>query len=284
MKINTQGILYVVSTPLGNRQDMTLRAIETLKNVDVIAAEDTRHSLPLLQHFSINTPMLALHDHNEREQAETLIGRLNQGESIALISDAGTPLISDPGYHLVQAVREAGVRIVPIPGACAAIAALSVAGLATDRFVFEGFLPAKTQARVQRLQGLSNEQRTMIFYEAPHRIKDLLDDLQKVFGDDRVVVLARELTKVYETIRSGKVAELIEWVASDPNQQRGEMVVMVAGAEKSAEQIESASTDEILELLLSELTVKKAAELAAKITNKRKNELYQRALELKKPN
>lgn len=281
MNINTQGILYIVATPLGNRQDITLRAIETLKTVDLIAAEDTRHSLVLLQHFNVSKPLFALHEHNEREQAEKLIQRLQQGESIALISDAGTPLISDPGYHLVQAVRDQNIRVVPIPGACAAIAALSVAGLPTDRFVFEGFLPAKSALRVQRLQVLQSETRTMVFYEAPHRICDLLDDLQKVFGGDRKMVIARELTKMFETIRSGSVSEIINWVAADANQQRGEMVVMVAGADKTIEQIETASVDEVLELLLSELTVKKAAELAAKLTGKRKNELYQRALELK---
>ncbi len=281
MKINIQGIMYVVATPLGNRQDITLRAIETLKKVDVIAAEDTRHSLPLLQHFNINKPILALHEHNEREQAEKLVERLRQGESVALISDAGTPLISDPGYYLVQAVREAGIVIVPIPGACAAIAALSVAGLPTDRFVFEGFLPAKSQSRLLRLQALIEESRTMIFYEAPHRICDLLADLFKIFGGERRVVIARELTKLFETIYSAKLSELIDWVAADANQQRGEMVVIVAGREKMTEEMSSTTVDEILILLLSEVSVKKAAELAAKLTGKRKNELYQRALGLK---
>ncbi len=281
MKINTQGILYVVATPLGNRQDITLRAIETLKQVDCIVAEDTRHSLPLLQHFNISKPMLALHEHNEREQALKLVQRLLQGESMALISDAGTPLISDPGYYLVQAVREHGIRIVPIPGACAAIAALSVAGLPTDRFVFEGFLPAKSSSRIQRLQPLLHESRTMIFYEAPHRILELLRDLQKVFGQEREIVLARELTKVFETIRAGRLGDIITWVESDPNQQRGEMVVIVAGVEKTDEPDEAISLDAVLTLLLSELSVKKASELAAKMTGKRKNEVYQRALELK---
>lgn len=281
MNINTPGILYVVATPLGNRQDITLRAIETLKTVDVIAAEDTRHSISLLQMLGISKPMLALHEHNEREQAEKLVQRLKQGESIALISDAGTPLISDPGYHLVNAVRKQGLRVVPIPGACAAIAALSVAGLPTDRFVFEGFLPAKSQLRMQRLQALLSESRTIIFYESPHRIRDFLDDLQKVFGSDRYIVIARELTKLFETIHAGRVEDVISWMASDPNQQRGEFVVMVAGVEKAVEQTEVVAVDVILKLLLKELPMKKAAELAAKITGKRKNELYQLALELK---
>lgn len=281
MNINTPGTLYIVATPLGNRQDITLRAIETLKTVDLIAAEDTRHSSPLLQHLGVNKPLMPLHDHNEREQAEKLIKRLEQGESIALISDAGTPLISDPGYFLVNAVREQGLRVVPIPGACAAIAALSVAGLPTDRFVFEGFLPAKSQLRIQRLNALLHESRTIILYEAPHRIRELLADMQKVFGDERRVVLARELTKVFETIHSALLGEMIEWVAADPNQQRGEMVVMIEGMQKSEEEIEAISSDKLLLLLLAELPLKKAAELAAAITGKRKNELYQRALELK---
>jgi 16S rRNA (cytidine1402-2'-O)-methyltransferase len=282
MKTNTQGTLYVVATPLGNRQDMTLRAIETLKQVDCIIAEDTRHSLPLLQHFGISKPMLALHEHNERDQALKLIQRLLQGESIALISDAGTLLISDPGYYLVQVAHEHDVRVVPVPGACAAIAALSVAGLPTDRFTFEGFLPAKSSARLQRLQFLLNESRTMIFYEAPHRILELLKDLQKTFGSDRNMVIARELTKMFETIRAGNIADIISWVESDANQQRGEIVVIVAGVEKTEETDNAVSVDKVLTLLLSELSVKKAAELAAKITGKRKNEVYQRALELKK--
>lgn len=282
MNRNTLGTLYIVATPLGNRADITLRAIETLKSVDLIAAEDTRHSLPLLQHLGINKPLLALHEHNERENADKLIKRLVEGESIALISDAGTPLISDPGYHLVNAAREQGVRVVPIPGACAAIAALSVAGLPTDRFIFEGFLPAKSQGRVLRLKELMDEARTIIFYESPHRIKELLADLQKVFGDDRPIVIARELTKLFETIHSGCVRDVIHWMIADPNQQRGEFVVMVAGVENTPEQAEMISADSLLKILLEELSVKKAAEMAAKITGKRKNDLYQRALELKK--
>jgi 16S rRNA (cytidine1402-2'-O)-methyltransferase len=282
MNINSFGTLYILATPLGNRQDITLRAIETLKTVDLIAAEDTRHSLPLLQHYGVNKPLLALHEHNENEQANKIIHRLQQGESVALISDAGTPLISDPGYHLVNQARAQQIRVVPIPGACAAIAGLSVSGLPTNRFVFEGFLPAKSQLRIQRLQLLLQETRTLIFYEAPHRIYDLLSDMQKVFGADRHIVVARELTKMFETIYSATINETLAWMDADANQQRGEFVVMVAGIEKSAEQTETVSVDLILKLLLPELPVKKAAEIAAKITGKRKNELYQYAVGMKK--
>jgi 16S rRNA (cytidine1402-2'-O)-methyltransferase len=281
MNINTSGKLYLVSTPIGNRQDITLRAIETLKMVDLIAAEDTRHSLPLLQHFAINKQLVALHEHNEHLQAEKLITRLKNGESIALISDAGTPLVSDPGYHLVQYAKLSGIQVVPIPGPCAAIAALSVSGLATDRFVFEGFLPAKSQLRLQRLKELREEPRTIILYEAPHRILDLLNDLQQVLGLDREIVIARELTKLFETIKSGKINEILNWMIEDVNQQRGEFVVVISGIEKREEPVNSVPMDSLLKLLLAELSVKKAAELAAKISGKRKNELYQRALELK---
>lgn len=281
MNINTFGTLYVVAMPLGHRGDITLRALETLKSVDVIAAEDTRHSLPLLQHFGINKPLISLHEHNERVQVTNLLKRLEKGESIALISDAGTPLISDPGYFLVREVRASNIPVVPIPGACAAITALSVAGLPTNRFVFEGFLPAKSQQRIQHLQGLAQEQRTMVFYEAPHRILDLIEDLQKVFGSERQVTVARELTKMFETIHTGKLSEIIDWMTADKNQQRGEFVIVVEGNQKPPESAETIEVDMVLKILLDELPVKKAAELAAKITGKRKNELYQRALELK---
>lgn len=278
MNINS---LYIVATPIGNRSDITLRAIEVLKSVDCIAAEDTRHSLPLLQHYGISKPMIALHDHNERQKIEQILARLKKGESVAYISDAGTPLISDPGFHLVQAAQAEGIKVVPIPGVSAVITALSVAGLPTDRFVFEGFLPAKNQMRLTRLRDLLHEPRTMIFYEAPHRILDLLNALHEVFGGNRKIVLARELTKLYETIRSGTIAEIIQWINQDPNQQKGEMVVLVAGSEATKEEADSLSVDAILMLLLAELPVKKAAELTAKITGKRKNDLYERALILR---
>jgi len=279
MNINTSGTLYIVATPIGNLQDMSLRAVETLKKVDVIAVEDTRHSAPLLQHFAVTTPTLALHDHNERDRAALLLKRLQKGESIALISDAGTPLISDPGYHLVSEAKNAGITVVPIPGACAAIAALSAAGLPTDRFVFEGFLPVKTAARTARLKELDSEARTLIFYEAPHRIMDVLQDMQAVFGDARRVVVARELTKMFETIRSGTLAEIVAWANADKNQQRGEIVILVEGAEKTA--ATDPDVQRVLTILLEALPLKQAVELAAKITNQRKNELYQQALKQK---
>lgn len=278
MNINNQGTLYIVATPIGNIQDISLRAIETLKSVDCIAAEDTRHSLPLLQHYSISTPVFSLHEHNERERAQKLLERLQRGDSVALISDAGTPLISDPGFFLVREARALGIQIVPIPGACAAITALSVAGLPTDRFVFEGFLPVKTKGRVDRLKGLLQESRTMIFYEAPHRILDLLQDMKQVFGETRTVVIARELTKLFETIHSGTLSEILDWATNDANQQRGEFVVLVAGA---TEFVSNATTREVLTLLLENLPLKQAVEVASKITGERKNELYELALQLK---
>jgi len=281
MNTNTLGTLYIVATPIGNLQDITLRAIDILKTVDCIAAEDTRHSASLLRQFAISTPIIALHEHNERERAASLLDRLSQGQSMALISDAGTPLISDPGFFLVRSARELGVRIVPVPGACAAIAALSVAGLPTDRFIFEGFLPAKTKARFDRLQALQSEVRTLIFYESPHRILDCLQAMQEVFGAMRQVVIARELTKTFETIRAGSLVDLIEWTNQDTNQQRGEFVVLVEGNVNSAI-TESFSAEHVLSVLLADLPVKQAVDLAVKITGEKKNFLYEMALQLKK--
>jgi 16S rRNA (cytidine1402-2'-O)-methyltransferase len=280
MNINSLGTLYVVATPIGNLQDMSLRAIEILKAVDCIVAEDTRHSQSLLQHFSISTPIIALHEHNERERSALLIARLIKGETIALISDAGTPLISDPGYYLVREARIAGVPIVPLPGACAAIAALSVAGLATDRFVFEGFLPAKTGARLQRLSALRNESRTMVFYEAPHRIVELLEAMHEVFGADRQIVIAREMTKMFETITAGAIAFLCEWVKTNPNQRKGEMVVIVDGLKNLSSEGEQ-EVHRIITLLLDELPLKQAVEIATKITGQKKNDIYDLALKIK---
>lgn len=229
MNTNQFGTLYIVATPLGNLQDMSFRAVSILKDVDRIASEDTRHSLPLLRHFSIQKPLISLHEHNERTRATSLLEFLKNGESIALISDAGTPLISDPGAHLVQMVREAGIQVVPIPGPCAAIAALSASGLPTDRFVFEGFLPVKGKVRRDRLDALKNETRTIIFYEAPHRIADLLEDMETTFGKDRECVLARELTKIYETIHAAPLTELQKWIKEDRYRERGEIVLLVKG-------------------------------------------------------
>jgi 16S rRNA (cytidine1402-2'-O)-methyltransferase len=282
MNRNSVGILYIVATPIGNLQDMSLRAIEVLKGVDGIVAEDTRHSQLLLQHFCIPTPVAALHEHNERERTHQLLSRLQQGEEIALISDAGTPLISDPGYYLVRAAHEAGIRVVPIPGACAAVAALSAAGLATDRFIFEGFLSAKAGAREQRLKELRDESGTLIFYEAPHRVLDLLQAMLSIFGSERRVVLARELTKLFETIKSAPLQELVEWVRGDPNQQRGEIVLLVEGLKEVADTTLQ-EMRRILTTLLAELPLKQAVELTTKITGIKKNEVYALALELKKP-
>lgn len=279
MNLNNQGLLYIVATPIGNLQDMSFRAIQILKSVDSILAEDTRHSLPLLQQFSITTPIYSLHEYNERERTENIINRLIDGKSIALISDAGTPLISDPGYFLVREARRHGIRVIPIPGACAAITALSVSGLPTDRFVFEGFLPTKSKARIDRLTELLNEPRTLIFYEAPHRIVDLLKDMQKVFGEGREVVLARELTKTFETILAGNLSKLLEVIETDLNQQRGEMVVMVEGIREPTSKVPA---HDMLALLLEELPLKKAVEITAKLTGQRKNEIYDLALSIKK--
>lgn len=273
------GTLYVVATPIGNLQDLTPRALETLRSVSLIAAEDTRHSARLLQHFGVQTPTTACHDHNERDKSASLVARMLAGEDMALISDAGTPLISDPGFHLVRQAREAGVRVCPIPGPSALITGLSAAGLPSDRFAFEGFLPAKAHGRRQRIQGLVAESRTWIIYEAPHRLLECLEDLLLVLGPERQVVLARELTKTFETIYGAPLAELVDWVRADPDQQRGECVLMVDGAlpVTDAEGV-GAEAEQVLDILLSELPVKQAAALAAKITGVKKNRLYQLAL------
>ncbi|AJE22364.1 16S rRNA (cytidine(1402)-2'-O)-methyltransferase [Azotobacter chroococcum] len=273
------GMLYVVATPIGNLDDITARALRVLREVAVIAAEDTRHSARLLQHFGVTTPLVACHEHNERDQGGRFLARLQGGEDIALISDAGTPLISDPGFHLVRQARAAGIRVVPVPGPCALIAALSAAGLPSDRFVFEGFLPAKTAGRLARLEQLKEEPRTLIFYEAPHRLLDCLADLERIMGSDRLAVMARELTKAFETFQGLPLGELRAWVAADGNQQRGECVLLVAGWQAPAENSVPAAALRVLELLLKEMPLKRAAALAAEITGVRKNLLYQAALE-----
>jgi 16S rRNA (cytidine1402-2'-O)-methyltransferase len=275
------GVLYVVATPIGNLEDWSPRAAATLKAVDIIAAEDTRHSARLMQQYGINTPLLALHDHNETARVSGLLDRLGAGKDVALISDAGTPLISDPGYRLVAAVQSAGHRVVPIPGACAAIAALSAAGLPSDRFIFEGFLPAKSVARRERLQELAAEPRTLIFYEAPHRIVESLADMQDTLGAGRRVVLARELTKTFETVRQLPLSEMRAWVQGDPDQQRGEIVLVVEGAQLQADAEDWREADRVLGVLMAELPLKQAAALAAEITGRKKNALYERALQLK---
>ncbi|WP_277960859.1 16S rRNA (cytidine(1402)-2'-O)-methyltransferase [Pseudomonas sp. RIT-To-2] len=277
------GTLYVVATPIGNLDDMSARALKILGDVALIAAEDTRHSIRLLQHFGINTPLAACHEHNERDEGGRFLDKLRAGESVALISDAGTPLISDPGYHLVRQVRAAGIQVVPVPGPCALIAALSAAGLPSDRFIFEGFLPAKTVGRRSRLEQVREEPRTLIFYEAPHRILECLQDMESVFGPDRPALLARELTKTFETLKGLPLSELRAFVEADSNQQRGECVVLVAGwTAPDSDEAVSAEVMRVLDLLLKEMPLKRAAALAAEITGARKNVLYQVALERQK--
>lgn len=279
--MDTSANLYIVATPIGNLGDITLRAIEILREVGCIAAEDTRHSKKLLAHFNIKKPMLSLHDYNENEQSKILLQRLQKGENIALISDAGTPLISDPGFRLVKMVREAGIKVIPIPCPCAAITALSASGLPTDKFIFEGFLPAKSSARQQRLAELTTEPRTIIFYEAPHRLMTLIKELVNIFGENRPAVVARELTKKFETIYSANLGEIKTWLESDKNQQKGEFVILLHGMKPiKAEKINEKNL-QILKILLAELPVKQAASLTAKITGVSKNKLYKAAMELK---
>ena len=275
------GTLYVVATPIGNLEDMTPRAIRVLSEADLIAAEDTRHSGKLLRHFGIGTETVAVHEHNERSQVPKLIEILKSGKSIAFISDAGTPLVSDPGFQLVRASRQAGIDVTPVPGACAAIAALSVAGLPSDRFVVEGFPPARSAARRAVFEKLREESRTLIFYESPHRILESLKDMAEIFGATREAVLARELTKQFETVRGGRLAELHDWVSSDKHQQLGEFVILIHGVPRAEREAMDAEAERVLKLLLEELPVSQAAALAAKITGLKKNKLYEYALALK---
>ncbi len=276
-----KGALYVVATPIGNLGDMSQRAIEVLQGVDLIAAEDTRHSGALLRHFGITTPCTALHEHNERKVAPQLLARLAGGEALALISDAGTPLLSDPGFHLLQAAIEAGIRIIPIPGPSALVTALSAAGLPTDRFCFEGFLPGKAAARRKRLEALREAGPTLVFYEAPHRIEACLADLQAIFGAERPAVLARELTKTFETFLRGSLADIAARVAADPDQRKGEMVLIVGGKPAADhEETLGAGVRHTLQVLLEELPLRQAARLAAEITGQKKNRLYRLALEV----
>lgn len=271
--------LYIVATPIGNLADISQRAIAIFRDVDRIAAEDTRHSKQLLAHLGINKPMVALHEHNEREQAAELLKAVQQGQSLAIISDAGTPLISDPGYHIVALAQEQGIKVVPIPGASALICALSACGLPTAKFSFEGFLPAKDQARLNNLELLISETRTMVFYEAPHRILETLIAMQAVFGTERKICLARELTKQFETIKTGKLVDIVEFVKNDSNQQRGEIVLVVAGAELVNNKFElSNEAQAVIDILLTELSVKQAVSLAVKITGVQKKILYDYAI------
>ncbi len=276
---NKTGSIYVVATPIGNLGDMVPRGVEILQQVDCIACEDTRRSRRLLDHFHISTPLVSLHEHNEDNLVTQVLDRVQQGESIALISDAGTPLISDPGYVLIRDAHKVKVPVVPIPGPSAAIVALSAAGLPSDRFSFEGFLPAKSGQRLKKLSSLAHEPSTLIFYEAPHRIIDSLTAMIEVFGGDREAAMARELTKTHETIRKARLGELLEFIGSDNNQQKGEFVILVRGFEKTATHALDDESTRILQLLLKELPPKRAAKLAAEITGVDKKTLYQFAVE-----
>lgn len=276
---NGPGRLFVVATPIGNLEDITQRAIRVLGEVDRVVAEDTRHSRGLLEHLGIDRPMLSLHEHNEDQARDRVLALLEAGESLALVSDAGTPLISDPGFPLVRACRERGIGVVPVPGASALIAALSVSGLPTDRFCFSGFLPRRQAARRGELEALLGESMTLVFYESSHRISETLTDMVAVFGGERRAVLARELTKIHETLISAPLSELLSRVAADENQRRGEIVLLVSGAPPAADALD-AEAERLLRILLEELPVKQAAHLAARISGGKKNAFYQRALTL----
>ncbi len=273
--------LYVVATPIGNLRDITLRALDILASADVVAAEDTRNTSHLLSHYSITASrVLAVHQHNERNAAEKIIMLLGQGQSVALVSDAGTPAVSDPGALLVRTVSDAGFRVIPIPGANAAIAALSAAGVTQSQFLFYGFLPGKSAARIRELQALAEFPYTLAFYEAPHRILESVADMQSVFGDNRRIVIAREITKLYESMHACRLGEALEWLGADANNQRGEFVLLVSGAEARSSELEAESM-RILEIMLHELPLKQAVQLTVDITGGNRNALYQAALSIK---
>jgi len=274
------GTLYIVATPIGNLTDISQRALDVLTHVDIIACEDTRHTQRLLSTYSIKNKTLSLHDHNERQRQDYVATLLQEGKSIALVSDAGTPLISDPGFHLVRHCRQLNLPVSPIPGACAAIAALSVAGLPTDRFSFEGFLPSKSGARQSTLANLLEEPRTMVFYDAPRRAIDTVEDIVKVLGGERQVVISRELTKTFETVHSDTAENLLAWLKEDPNQLKGEMVLIIEGNKIDANAIPAKAID-TLKLLLEEMKPKKACAITAEIYGVKKNALYEIALSLK---
>ena len=273
--------LYVVATPIGNLQDISLRALEVLKSVDAIAAEDTRHTSHLLSHFAIQKKLIAVHEHNEQQSAQILLGRLQAGESIALVTDAGTPGISDPGAIVVNVLRDAGINVVPVPGASAVIAALSASGITANGFLFYGFLPASGSQRRKTLESLKGYHSTLVFYEAPHRIVECIEDLDLVLGSARRITIARELTKTFETFHQCNLAEAKAWLEADSNQQRGEFVLLV----EAAPLVDAAPIDEeaerILRLLLTDLPLKQAVKLAAEITSVKKNLLYEFALKIK---
>lgn len=276
---NSPGILYIVATPIGNLQDITRRALDIFAQVDLIAAEDTRHSGLLLSHYGIKKPFFSLHDHNEQQKAALLVEKLQQGVHIALISDAGTPLISDPGFHVVRQCRQSGIRVVPLPGACAAITALCASGISSDRFCFEGFLPAKSKARQDKLKSLAEETRTLIFYESTHRILETLKDVETVLGSERYIVLAREITKTWETISGDMVGNLRQWLSEDPNRTKGEMVLIIEGKPKQENDEFDGQAVKALQLISRELPLKKAAAIVAELYGYKKNALYRYGLE-----
>jgi 16S rRNA (cytidine1402-2'-O)-methyltransferase len=277
-----QGILYVVATPIGNLGDITLRALEILKSVDAIAAEDTRHSSGLLNHFGISKKLIAVHEHNEQQSAEKLLAQLKSGENIALVTDAGTPAVSDPGAIVVKIVREAGIKVVPIPGASAVVAALSASGISQNGFYFHGFLPASGAARRKILEQLKAQTVTLVLYEAPHRIIECVEDIAKVLGDERQITFCRELTKTFETIYTCPVGRASSWLQADANQQRGEFVLLIEAAPAVDAQEISEEAQRVLKCLLAELPLKQAVSLATEITSLKKNDLYEFALDLKK--
>ncbi len=268
------GILYIVATPIGNLQDFSPRAQLVLNQVNLIAAEDTRHSRHLLNHFGITTPLQALHEHNERQKSSILLELLKKGDNIALISDAGTPLISDPGRYLIELAHAAQIKIVPIPGASALISALSVAGFPADSFIFEGFLPAKKLARQQHLKNLQTESRTLVFYEAPHRVVDCLNDMAQIFGETREAVLIKELSKIFETVYRDKLSGILDWLNAKPERQKGEFVLIIQGAPPPKDKALSSEAKRIFHLLRQELPIKTAAKLTSEITGESKNSLY----------
>ena len=272
--------LYVVATPIGNLGDITFRAVEVLKRVDWIAAEDTRHSQKLLQALGISNKLISLHEHNEEARAEQLLEALQRGEKGALISDAGTPLINDPGYKLVSRLRAEQLDVIPVPGPSAVITALSAAGLPTDRFTYEGFLPAKSAKRTSALEALKNETRTMVFYESPHRLTDSLQDFQKVFTDNRTMVVAKELTKQFEQFVSGSVDEVVSYFQENPDRVRGEFVLMLSGVQIESQEMADYD-DWIIALLKQQLPVKQISEIVSEVVGEKKKVVYQRVLQLK---
>ena len=274
------GTLFIVATPIGNLDDITFRAVQVLKSVDIVLAENTRHSKKLLLHLDISKTIRAFHEHNEREKTKAIIGEIRSGKSIALISDAGTPLISDPGYFLVAQAKKEGLKVVPIPGPSALITALSASGLASDSFTFLGFLPSKQTARVKLLKSLVGRTETSIFYESPKRILATLTDMHRIFGDSREVCLAKELTKVFETIQTGSIPNLIDYLTIDQNHQKGEFVILISATDKINIAEAETHLNSLLPILCAELGASKAAKLAAKITGIDKKQCYKRALDL----